>query len=119
MNALKFFGATLVLSAFLFPALAYDSTIADKEDGNAADIVETDNVIHVYRYLGDSSESVFGSTFDEGEAWDNGSWLPVYKVKPAPKVEREPITVTFPYVQMVDDCRESGMVWDYRTDTCR
>ena len=115
MKTLNLFGATLVLSAFLMPALAYHSTITDKADGMAADIVETDNVIHVYRFLGDSSEAFFESTFDEGETWGNGSWIPVYK---APKVEIAPLTETSNYVQMIDDCTDAGNNWDFKTDTC-
>ena len=111
----------MVLSAFLLPVMAEHSTITDKAAGLAADIVETDSVIHVYRYLGESSEALGRSTFDEGETWfqatsSNYTVTPVVPVTPP---TRRSITETSSYVQAIDKCVDEGNTWDYKTDTCR
>lgn len=117
MKFLHLTGATMVLSAFLLPALAEPSAITDKAAGMATDIVEIDNIIQVYHYLGASPEATFPSTFDEGENWLN-AWITPYTPPPAPP-KSPPITKTSPYVETIDKCVADGNLWDYRTDTCR
>lgn len=120
MKTLKIFGGLLVLSAFLAPVFAEDSTITDKASGMATNIVETGNVIHVYTYKGASPEATLVSTFNEGETWFNTSWAakprPIYATKPASA--RSNATITSDYVQAIDDCVASGKLWSYRDDMC-
>ena len=69
MKLKRLLGTGLCVFSIVSLGAATHSTITDRENGNAANIVETNNVIHVYTYTGASSEATFLSTFDEGETW--------------------------------------------------
>ncbi len=124
MKTLKTFGFVLLASAFMLPIFAQHSTITDKEAGLAANIVETNNVIHVYDFLGLSPEASWPSTFDEGEDWRNYVWTPK-KTNVTTKLNvntningLQTSNFKTPYVQAIDDCLAAGDTWDHRTDTC-
>lgn len=133
MKIFRFIGSFLVVSAVMFVSLAADSTITDKEAGMATNIVETNNVIHVYTYTGVSSEATFLSTFDEGESWTDLPAIPAkavpsgYTSSPLkPKSEsrysrsnrNSAVPVQSEYIKAIDSCVDSGKHWDFRTDTC-
>ncbi len=133
MRILQTLGSVLVVSAVTLVSLASDSTLADKAAGKAENIVETNNVIHVYTYTGASSEATFLSTFDEGESW---SGLPVVPAKTAPSTRstlplkqknesrysrsnrNSAVPVQSEYIKAIDSCIDSGKQWDFRTDDC-
>lgn len=133
MKTLQILGSILVVSAMAFVSFASDSTLTDKAAGNATNIIETNNVIHVYTYTGASSEATFLSTFDEGESWEDvpvvpgktttntGSTLPL-KQKSESRYSRSnrnsAVPVQSEYIKAIDSCVDSGKQWDFRTDDC-
>jgi len=130
MKTLQILGSILVVSAMAFVSFASDSTLTDKAAGKAVNIVETNNVIHVYTYTGASSEAVFLSTFDEGESWEGvpvktttstRSTLPL-KQKNESRYSRSnrnsAVPVQSEYIKAIDSCVDSGKQWDFRTDDC-
>ncbi len=119
----------LVLSV-LWTTFASSSVLSDIESGQAANIVEANNIIHVYTYLGASTEAEFMSTFDEGEDWTDLPLVPA-KAKTSSAVKAKAptlysrvnrntaVTVESDYVKMIDECTAiEDKIWDYRTDTC-
>jgi len=118
MKNLKLFVLALGLSVFAMPALAnnWHSTISDTEAGVAVNVVETDNVIHVYVYTGASSEASAGSTFDAGEDWTNFTWEP--RVISSPVQHQRNLQPEGGYIRMVDNCTSSGGTWHFPTESC-
>ena len=125
MKMIKNIGFVFLASALIMPLFAFHSTITDSEAGDATNIVETDNVIHVYTYLGASpeAEAEFTSTFDEGEDWRAYVWTPK-KTNVTTKIN---VTTTSgiknseyktPYVQAIDNCLAEGNRWNHSTDVC-
>ncbi len=118
-----FAGIALVAFGVTFSVMAQHSTITDRDAGWAENIIETGNVIHVYHYLGGSSEA-WASTFDEGEDWSNFTWTPQPAVYTNNALRHRANTATVdlnqvsPIVQMIDECLEAGKTWDHSENTC-
>ena len=130
MKISQILGSILVVSAVAFVSFASDSTLTDKAAGKAINIVETNNVIHVYTSTGVSSEATFVSTFDEGETWtevpaksvpSTRSALPL-KQKSETRYSRSnrnsAVPVQSEYIKAIDSCIDAGKNWDFRTDDC-
>jgi hypothetical protein len=133
MKISQILGSIFVLSAVVFVSFASDSTLTDKAAGKAINIVETNNVIHVYTYTGVSSEATFLSTFDEGESWTEAPVVPAKSVpstrsalplkqKSETRYSRSnrnsAVPVQSEYIKAIDSCIDSGKQWDFRTDDC-
>jgi len=131
MKNLRFVGFALMLSGLFSVSFASNSTITDLEAGMATDIVMDKSIIHVYNYKGMSSVRGLMSTFNQGEDWTNAIIPEPPRVLPFSqsvsaetkakfKADTHQVTglETFNYVEIVDECREEGAVWNFRTDTC-
>lgn len=133
MRFAQVMAAVFLTGSLVFMVSASSSVLTDLSNGEATNIVETNNVIHVYNYIGASSEANFLSTFDEGETWSQLPAIPVSavparatslptKATPYSRYSRSnrnsAVTVESDYVKAVDSCSESGKRWNYRDDTC-
>ena len=143
MKLSRSLGIMFLTLSLLSTTFALSSTITDRANGMAKNVVETNNVIHVYTYTGASSEAGFVSTFNEGETWTAVSVTPKVSTtttrfssrlrgsrsvspyqKSQPKTinsrtNRTPIeTEQSAYIKAIDSCVASEMSWNYRDDTC-